>query len=278
MRPEFDIFRHQEAEYKLNKKVLDSDDPQGPILAEQQDFETDLTEQGQEHAREQAAAFFQRFDPNADAFFVASSDLVRAAETAKIYVDVAEELGFEIISPENPHSATVEHVGAGKVKHLETLSLNIDNALIDQLFDPNTDFLKRAQDRGVTFDEGFVQRWQAARKIIEQDNKGSWSENLRYHGDTVAEILPEIGEMSKTYDRKFQNLVRLMKFGDTKISGSGYAKRVNVLAFTHENLFTRWLAKEMNEHGLELGEMISFRFDPSDMLHATVRDKSVVVD
>ena len=106
MNPEANFigFRHQEADYKLNKKVLDSENPQNPISADNQDFNTDLTEKGKQEAYKQAERFFNDFDPAKDAFFFVSGDFVRAVETAKIYLDVAEKKGFEIITPNKPRN------------------------------------------------------------------------------------------------------------------------------------------------------------------------------
>lgn len=274
MNPEagFFGFRHQEAEYKLNKRVLESENPQGPVRPEDQDFNTDLTEKGKREARQEAEIFFKEFGPEKDAFFFASSDFVRAAETAKIYLDVAKEQGFEIIIPEKPGSPIVEEVGDGKIKHLQNLSLKIDNALVDQLFNHKTDYLKLAQERGIEFDQDLIARWTQAREIIEKDNKGSWSENWRCHGEQIKQIMPEITTAREMFDSQFQNLKRLMEFGRNKIKASGHQKNIRVLAFTHENLFTHWLSEQWNESGLNLGEFVSFYIDSENNLKANVRD------
>lgn len=266
-------FRHQEAEYKLNKKVLDSENPQNPVRANEQDFITDLTEKGKQEACLQAEKFFESFDPATDTFFFVSSAFVRAAETARIYLDIAEERGFEIIVPSNPGDKTVENVGDGKIKHLQNLSLKIDNALIDQLFNHKTDYLKLAIERGVSFDDDLVNRWKQARKIIEEDNRGTWSENWRYHSDEIKKIMPEITTAHEVFDTQFKNLTRLMKFGKKKIEASNNPKKIRVLAFTHENLFTHWLSERWGEPGLNLGESVSFYHDPENNLRANVREK-----
>jgi len=272
-RADFIGFRHQEAEYKLNKKVLDSENPQNPVHANEQDFTTDLTEKGKHEARLQADKFFENFDPTKDTFFFVSSDFVRAAETARIYLDVAEEKGFEVIAPNKPGDKTVENVGDGKIKHLQNLSLKIDNALVDQLFNHKTDYLKLAQERGVSFDDDLVGRWKQARKIIEEDNKGTWSENWRFHSDEIKAIVPEITTAREMFDTQFKNLTRLMEFGKKKIEESNNPKKIRVLAFTHENLFTHWLSERWGESGLNLGESVSFYHDPENNLRASVREK-----
>lgn len=274
MNPEagFFGFRHQEAEYKLNKRVLESENPQGPVKPEDQDFNSDLTEKGKHEARLEAENFFKEFNPEKDAFFFASSDFVRAAETAKIYLDVAKEHGFEIITPEKPGSPIVEEIGDGKIKHLQNLSLKIDNALIDQLFNHKTDYLKLAQELGIEFDQDLISRWIKARDIIEKDNKGSWSENWRHHSEEIKQIMPEIITAREMFDVQFKNLVRLMEFGKKKIEASGHLKKIKVLAFTHENLFTHWLSERWGEPGLNLGESVSFYFDPENNLQAKIRE------
>lgn len=274
MNPEkadFVVFRHQQAEYKLNQDILRSENPQDPVRADKQDFITDLTEKGKSEARLQAESFFNNFDPKLDAFLFVSSDFVRAAETAKIYLEVAEERGFDIITPNKPGSQTVESVGGGKIKHLQNLSLKIDNALIDQLFNHETDYLKLAQERGVEFEDDLVSRWKQARKIIEDDNKGTWSENWRYHSGRIKSIMPEIATAQEIFNNQFRNLTRLMKFGRKKIEESNHLKKIRVLAFTHENLFTHWLSERWGESGLNPGESVSFYHDTENNLRANVR-------
>lgn len=270
---EFFGFRHQEAEYKLNKKVLDSENPRGPVRADDQNFISDLTEKGKENTRIQAEKFFAEFNPEEDAFFFVSSDFVRAAETGKIYINVAEERGFEVITPDKTGSQSVEKIGDGKIRHVDNLSLKINDGLIDQLFNHKTDFLKLAQERGVHLDEDLVARWGKAREIIEGDNKGSWSENWRYHSEEVKKIVPEIITAKKMFDTQFKNLVKLMEFGKRKIEEAKHPKKIRVFAFTHENLFTHWLLERWNESGMELGESFSFYFDPKQNLQANIRDK-----
>jgi len=274
---EFFGFRHQEAEYKLNKKVLNSENPRGSVRAEDQDFTSDLTEKGKENALLQAEKFFAEFNPEKDAFFIVSSDFVRAAETGKIYIDVAEKHGFEVIIPDKAGSQFVEKVGDGKIRHVDNLSLKINDGLIDQLFNHKTDFLKIAQERGVPLDNDLVARWKKAREIIESDNKGSWSENWRYHSEEVKKIVPEITTAKKMFDTQFKNLVKLIEFGKRKIEEAKHSKKIRVLAFTHENLFTHWLSERWDESGMELGESFSFYFDPKHNLQANVRDKEGLV-
>jgi len=253
--------------------VLDSENPRGPVQADDQDFISDLTEKGKENARLQAENFFAEFSPEEDAFFFVSSDFVRTTETGKIYIDVAEEHGFEVITPDKAGSQSVEKVGNGKVRHVDNLSLKINDGLIDQLFNHKTDFLKLAQERGVPLDEDLVARWEKAREIIESDNKGSWSENWHYHSEEVKKIVPEIMTAKKMFDTQFKNLVKLMEFGKRKIEEAKHPKKIRVLAFTHENLFTHWLSERWDESGMELGESFSFYFDPKQNLQANVRYK-----
>jgi phosphohistidine phosphatase SixA len=281
MNPEkadFITFRHQEAGYKANRRVLESDDPQGPVRPDDQDFITDLTEKGRFEARNQAEQFFARFDPSRDAFFFVSSDFVRAAETAKIYLDVAEEKKFEIIAPERTGDKTVAAVGEGKIKHLQNLSLKIDDALVDQLFNHKADYLKLAQDRGVALDDDLIARWEKAREIIEDDNKGTWSENWRYHSEQIKKIMPEIMTAREMFEKQFKNMTRLMEFGRKKIESAEHPKKIRVLAFTHENLFTHWLSERWGEPGLNLGESVSFYHDPENNLRADLRGKDGSVE
>lgn len=270
-------FRHQEAKYQLNKRVLDSEKPQDPVSADDQEFDSDLTEKGKREAKEEAILFFQQFDPVQDAFFFVSSNFVRSIETGKIYLETAEEKGFEIIFPENPSDQTVARVGEGKIRHIDALSLKIDDAVLDQLFDPKSDYLKLAAERGVHFNPDLVNRWNAIRKQIEADNKGTWSENWRHHSQAAKEMLPEIQTAKEIFDTQFKNLLNLMEFGRKKIEASKQEKKIRVLAFTHENLFTHWLAEEWNESGLRLGESVAFYFDTDNNLQAKVRGNEKAV-
>lgn len=270
-------FRHQEAKYQLNKRVLDSEKPQDPVSADDQEFDSDLTEKGKREAKEEAILFFQQFDPVQDAFFFVSSNFVRSIETGKIYLETAEEKGFEIIFPENPSDQTVARVGEGKIRHIDALSLKIDDAVLDQLFDPKNDHLKLAAERGVHFDPDIVNRWNAIRKQIEADNKGTWSENWRHHSQAAKEMLPEIQTAKEMFDTQFKNLLKLMEFGRKKIEASKQEKKIRVLAFTHENLFTHWLAEEWNESGLRPGESVAFYFDTDNNLQANVRGNEKAV-
>lgn len=270
-------FRHQEANYKLNKRVLESERPQGPVKADDQEFDSDLTEKGKREAKEEAERFFQQFDPAQDAFFFVSSNFVRSIETGKIYLETAEENGFEIIFPENPSDQTVARVGEGKIRHIDALSLKIDDAVLDQLFNPKSDYLKLAEDRGVHFDPNLVRRWNVIRKQIEADNKGTWSENWRHHSQAAKEVLPEIQTAKEMFDTQFKSLLKLMEFGRKKIEASNHKKKIRVLAFTHENLFTHWLAEEWNESGLKPGESVAFYFDIDKNLQANVRGNEKTV-
>lgn len=280
MNPEksdFVIGRHQEAEYKLNERALNSDNPEGKLDPNEQDFISDLTEKGKEEALRQAEEFFSHFDPQKDAFFFASSNFVRAAETANIYRKAAEDRGFEIIAPSNPRDKTVAAVGEGKIMHVPALSLNIENALVDQLFNSKTDYLKLATERGIQFSPEFVARWREARKLIEADNKGNWSDNWRDHSEAVKKIMPEIQTAQELFENQFRKMLRLIEFGRKKIENSEYNKKIRIVAFTHENLFTHWLSEQWGENGLKLGETVSFYYDPKKNLHGVVRGKDQVV-
>jgi phosphohistidine phosphatase SixA len=274
--PDVILGRHQESRYQLNETALKKENPREPIDADTQDFDSDLTEKGKIEARRQAEEFFDgnHFEPEKDAFFFASSNFVRAIETATIWRKVAEERGFEIIAPINPRDQTVARVGEGKVRHVDALSLRIEDALLDQLFNAKKDYLTEALERGVEFDSDFVDRWTRARKIVEEDNRNGWSDNWRAHSEEVKKILPEIQMPKELFDTQFKNIIRLLGFANKKIEAAAYGKHIRVVAISHENLFTHWLSEYWNEEGMKLGETISLYYpEGTDELRARFRGR-----
>ena len=105
----------------------------------------------------------------------------------------------------------------------------------------------------------------------------TWSENWRFHSEEIKQFMPEIQTAQEMFDTQFINLIKLIEVGRKKIENAGFPKRIRIIAFTHENLFTHWLSEYWNQPGLNLGEMVCFRYDENNNLIANVRGEKQVV-
>lgn len=262
---EFFVTRHGPAEYKMNESIAKSDNPEAPHNPDKQDFVSDLTPEGKEMARNEAEKFFDNLDPKKDALFFASSDLVRAAETAKIYKDIAEERGFEIIKPYNVRNDLVEKIGDGEIRKIDSLSLELKNMLLEFIFHPQKDYLNEVVKDKENVSQEVLDQWEEARKIVESDNQGTWGKNYYKHSEQIAKIFPDIRTAKDLYNREFKNLTRLMKFGQKKIDESGFDKNIKVLAFSHENAFLHFLGKNFDDCGIDNCESIGFKVDGDEI-------------
>ena len=275
---EFFATRHGVAEYKLNEKIITSDNPEDSPDANKQWFNSDLTPEGKEKAKESAYEFFSKLNPETDALFFVSSDLVRAAETAKIYMDVARENGFEIVLPrkredsEQEYRNKAEEIGEGYIRKIDCLTLDhLENMFREYIFQPE-DYLKKLENTLETSDvdserlnisEETREKWTEARKIIESDNKNTWGENYAAHSDEIAKIFPDVKSAKQVYDSKFKNMLRLIKFGQKKINEEQPEKNIKVLAFSHENSFLYYLNENFGD-SMKNCESISFKVEAGD--------------
>jgi len=258
---EFFITRHGKAEYKMNEDIVTSDNPEAFHDPKKQDFLSDLSPEGKEMARNEAEKFFNGLDPEKDSIFLASSDLVRAVETAKIYKDVAQERGFEIIKPHNVRDDLVEEIGEGEIRKIDSLSLDLKSMLLEFIFHPQKDYLNEVVKNKKNVSQPVLDHWEEAREIIESDNQGTWGKNYYKHSEEIAKIFPEIRTAKEAYDREFKNLIKLMKFGQKKINESKYDKNIKVLAFSHENSLLYFLGKNFKDCGLDNCESIGFKIN-----------------
>ncbi|MFA5155407.1 MAG: hypothetical protein WC453_03145 [Patescibacteria group bacterium] len=282
---EFFATRHSLAEYKLNESIIRSDYPEARPSADKQWFNSDLTPEGLKLAQEKAKEFFNRLDPAKDALFFVSSDLVRAAETAKIYLDEARARGFEIIKPREKAVAgnyrdKAEEIGEGNIRKIDSLTLDhLENMLQEFVFASNRDILKEVVKDTATVSGETRQKWREARQIIEADDKGSWGNNYAAHSAEIEKIFPAVKSAKAAYDTKFKDMMRLIRFGQQKINEQGPEKNIKVLAFSHENSFLHFLQENFGET-MKNCESISFKVDPADGqgISATAKGRTVEVE
>lgn len=267
---EFFATRHSTAEYKLNEGIIKSDNPEAAPSADKQWFNSDLTPEGIELAHEKAREFFAKLNPETDALFFVSSDLVRAAETAKIYLDTAKSLGFEIILPREKSEKSdnyrnkAEEIGEGYIRKIDCLTLDhLENTLKEQIFKP-TDYLKEIKTVDNVSSET-LNKWPEARKIIEADNRGAWGDNYAAHSAAIKKVFPDLQSAEDVYETKFKTMLRLVKFGQEKINQQNPNKNIKVLAFSHENSFLYFLDKNFGE-SIKNCESISFKIDSNDQI------------
>ncbi len=204
--------RHDDAKYQLNEFIPQSDDPLRTFDKKEQPL-SDLTEKGKEHAVQSANEFFHHFNPEKDEIVIFSSALTRSRETANIYLNIAREKGFSIkvlvgndtklglVDFDNTEEVKIEYEvnkkrgnlsedlfnmqGGERVRTLNQVSLdNIKQMFIEFLFHPEN-YLEKVNSEDVDkIPNEYQIIWSEARRIIENDNMGSWGENfLRYSDD-----------------------------------------------------------------------------------------------
>lgn len=269
--------RHSVARYQKNKEIVESDEPERGFDPKEQDFLTDLTPEGVKFAEQEAEKFFEGLDPKKDALFFASSNLVRAMQTANIYRKIAKEKGFEIIRPEKPGTKLGEKIGEGDIRVIDTLSLGLKNMLVESIFFPDKDYLEEVVKDKKFVSEETRKKWKKAREIIENDNKGSWGANHHYHSKKIKEIFPYLKTSEDLYEQKFKNLLRLIEFADKKIKEANLDKNIKVLGFGHENYFLHFLDKYFKEPAIGNCEVIGFRIE-EDGIQATAKGESKKID
>jgi broad specificity phosphatase PhoE len=278
----FFTIRHADAHYQRNEEIVASKNPEGPFVPSEQDFNSDLSLEGQERAKEKAEMFLSQFDPNKDSLYFASSNLVRARETASIFLTEAKSRGFEIIqattAPSHKIDSSIqEQLGGNEIRTLESLSLNIKNMLAEFIFHPHN-YLNPHEGEGAhVFHPENVslatkELWEQGRKIIESDNKGTWGKNFLAHGAKIQVLfdeyakahtdmqVPRITTAEDMNNIKFRCMLREMKIakGNMAEYEKDHNKRVRVLAFSHENSFLHFLDKEFNQQGIDKLEAVGY--------------------
>lgn len=258
---EYFLTRHSKSNYSEYDKTLKSENPQAAFDHSKQES-LDLSEAGIKLAREKAAEFFDKLKPKTDRLFFVTSNEARVIGTANIYRLEAKARGFEIIKPEHTRSNLAEKEGEGELRAIETLSLNTKNTLQFLVFSSSEPSVNWAN-----VDDDFKQRWQEARKIIEEDNKGSWGSNFAAHSSEIKRIFPDIETAEQFYNTKFRNILRLIKWADKKTRGME-GKQIKVLGFGHEDYLVKFLQEEFSQEGIQNCETIQFNIDEQANIQA----------
>ena len=262
------LLRHSISGYKTYKEAIKSEDPQAAVDYDKQ-VTPDMPEAGIELAKNKAVEFFKTLDPETDAIFFVSSNEARALETANIYREEARKQGFEIIKPEHIRNNLADEIGKGEIRAVNTLSLNIDNALLGSVFNPDK-YLGEINWEAI--DQETKKKWDKAREIINSDDKGSWGGNFHHHSEEIQKIFPEIKSAKNLYERQFKNVLKLVNFGMDKIEKANINKNVKIIGFGHENYLTYALDKYFKDHSMDYCEAIEFDVDEGG-IKAKFRDQ-----
>ncbi|MFH0969159.1 MAG: hypothetical protein V1804_01490 [Patescibacteria group bacterium] len=276
---EFFAIRHSKAEGQLHKGIVKSDNPEATPSSDKQWFNSDLTPEGIKLAHEKAEEFFSNLDPQKDALYFVSSDLVRAAQTAKIYLDVARRKGFEIIQPREksekfpdnrPNKA--EEIGEGEIRKIRCLTLDhLENVIRERIFKPDNYLEEAPSEIRDKVSPETKEKWAVARKIVEADNKGTWGDNYVAYSEEIEKIFPNVKSAETVYKLKFMKMLRLIKFAQEKINEQNPEKNIKILGFSHENSFLYFLNKNFGE-SMKHCESIAFKVEDGE-----TNDKKIMV-
>jgi len=249
--PETRIYfiRHSRASYATYAERLSSDTPELPIDMKNQ--LPDLPEAGIELAEKSAHEFLSKLNPEKDIVYIVSSTQMRAVETAQIYVKVAQELGIEVVEQESKSEEK------NYVRPIETISLKNENPILDAIFSParvpqEINWEAVSPETKAKYDK--------VRDIVLADDKGTWGANFYAHAEEVKKIIPEITTSQELYEKQYKNIERLGQFARNKSNGS---KRVNILAFGHENYMSVALQEKTGDHAIGNTETIEILEDGS---------------
>lgn len=241
--------RHGQARYKPYVDVLGGPTPEQPMDYGNQP-EADLTVEGRQHAEQKANELFEHLNPETDALFIVTSPERRTIDTAEIYRQVAKRAGFEVLAPDHTRSDLANEISEGEVRVVHALSTKIENVLVSMVFGPkqqydpswvNWDVVKAATRK----------QFNAARQVIEADDRGSWINNYVAHSESIKKMFPKsLTTAQERYEKDFNNLVRLAKFGVQKSKDARLDKSIKILAFGHENHLAVALENFFGDHDL----------------------------
>lgn len=270
---EFHFFRHGNANYKEYEKIREGKNPQESFNPQNQD-ELDLTEAGRELSQNKANIFFNELDPHKTKLFFVSSNEARAIETASIFKKIAEEKGFNILTPENTRSDFVDKYTDGNIRVIDSLSINPQNILMAvSIFNTGKQDTTSFFDK---LDEQTKEKWIKVRNIIDQNDKGSWAKNYKEYGEMVKGFLPDqVKTTQDLYENNFKNIKRLIQWSAKKIEQSH--ENIKVIGFGHEDYMLEFLNQEFEEEGIKNCEMINFSVD-NNSIDANFRNKNINLD
>ncbi|OGI26210.1 MAG: hypothetical protein A3J76_01315 [Candidatus Moranbacteria bacterium RBG_13_45_13] len=263
-----DVFRHSGPPfYQLNEWLVRSRCPEAAPDAYEQWFDSDLPPEGKELARKKAEEYFDKLNPKTDALFFVSSDLVRAAETAAIFLDVARKREFEIIKPRDDENREfknhAEQIGEGWIRKIECLTLShLENMLREFVF-AKKDYLEEGIVDQNAVSEETKEMWARARKIMEEGGiEDTWGKNYMKFAERFEKegIFPDVLSAEQVYKSKFFDMARMVKIAEKIIRKQNPQKNIRVLAFSHENSFLHFLNENFGEH-MHFCENI--RFEPA---------------
>ncbi|EKE11291.1 MAG: hypothetical protein ACD_15C00111G0020 [uncultured bacterium] len=223
----------------------------------------DLSSKGLELAENKAEEFFRNLDPEKDVLFFASSNEARTLATANIYRQEAERRGFEIIKPTKTNlEQSPEDKEAGKTDlHEETdgyvrmssmLSLNPRDYIEHSIFVAGLpQFIQDSiADR---LPEELRVKWRQAREIINNApadvKKGGFGEVYHRYADQIKELFPNVRN-AEQMEKRFQNILKLAKWGMDKAKEAGLEKNLKILGFGHENYASPVLEKYFGDRDM----------------------------
>lgn len=272
------MIRHSASSYQNYVDIEKSDNPVGAVDYNHQRY--DLTEQGDEIAKEEAKKFFDQFESKKDTFIFFSSEEERCLDTTQFYIKEAHKRGFEVIdhNPTKIRNERAEKLGENKIRTIKSLGLNVKNALLIGIYNPPK-YLRTDINWEALKDTDVKERWLKAREIINNNDQGSWWKNFYKHGEEIKKIFPEAVSTLEVYENKFKKLLHLIEFAAKKNKENNNSeKNIRVVGNSHVDLFGYFLNKYFQEEnkGEEIEmkncEEIKFEFNKEGSLCAKFRD------
>jgi hypothetical protein len=267
-----DFIRHSQSGYKTYAEQLKNNPTDS--FDKYQQITPDLTESGIELAKKTAQEYFKALDPNNSALFFVSSNESRAIETANIYREIAKEMGFEIITPQNTRSKISDKIADGQVRILDTLSLNLPNLLANSVFSPAK---YRTEINFEYVSEEEKERFEKAKAIIDADDQGSYAKNYDKYSEQIKKIFPEIKSAHDLRVHEFENMKKLLKFAAIKTHKSGIEKNIKIIAVGHENILSEALREMFEEDGINNCEVLNMELDRDGLITGEFRGKKNIV-
>lgn len=271
------FIRHSKAGYKSYREVLGSDNPDQSINLEKQVF-PDVLEAGIELAKKEAGKLFSEMDPEKYALFFVSSDQARALETAKIYKDISKEQGFTIISPEHHRNTLAEKMDEKEIRVVKSLSINPDSSLWSALYNPPA-YLSPINWKNI--DAPTKLKWEEARQIILNEDKGNWGANFSHYSDILKErgLLPNDQDTAQElFQTQFPQILRLARFGAKKTQSGFDGKKIMIIAFGHENYLAKAFEEYFGEEDINNCEVVDVDISLNESITITRRNENKTIE